>query len=114
MTESLKYMVDNLTNENMSLRRDGTRLKLVMHQIIEDLEKAGGNEKYIAWIKENCNVELYSKNDLKELDWINRKRTMEYIDKKRIIKEALKNSRNSLECELIWIVAKELGVDLSE
>ena len=34
---STDYLINNLINENMALRRDGTRLKLVMSQIIEDL-----------------------------------------------------------------------------
>lgn len=112
MTESLLYMVDNLTNENMTLRRDGVKLKLVMGQIIEDLEEAGDNEKYIVWIKENCNLELYNQNDIKELEYINRKRTMDYIDKKRIIKEALKNAKHSIEYTTILNLAKQLEIDL--
>lgn len=112
MTESLLYMVDNLTNENMTLRRDGVKLKLVMGQIIEDLEEAGNNEKYIAWIKENCNLELYNQNDIKELEYINRKRTVDYIDNKRIIREALKDAKHSIEYTTILNLAKQLGIDI--
>ena len=112
MTESLLYMVNNLTDENMALRRDGVKLKLVMSQIIEDLEKAGGNEKYIQWIKENCNIELYNSNDIEELKYINRKRTMDYINKQRIIKEALHNATHSIEYNTILKLANKLGIDL--
>ena len=114
MSESLLYMVDNLTNENMTLRRDGVKLKLVMGQIIEDLEEAGNNEKYIAWIKENCNIELYSQKDIKELKYINRKRTMDYIKQQKIIKEALKNAKHSIEYTTILNLAKQLEIDIND
>lgn len=112
--QCLRYMVENLIDENMILRRDGTRLKLVMTQIIEDLEKAGNNEKYVAWIKENCNIDLYSNDDLEELKYINRKRTMEYIDKKRIVRDALNNASHSYEYTAILSLSKDLGIDISD
>lgn len=112
MTESLLYMVDNLTNENMMLRRDSTRLKLVMLQIIEDLEKGEGNEKYVKWIKENCNTLLYNKKDIKELEYINRKRTYDYIHQQAIVKKALQNATHSYEYTAILQLSKKLGIDL--
>lgn len=114
MTESLLYMVNNLTDENMTLRRDGTKLKLVMGQIIEDLEKADGNEKYIEWIKENCNINLYNENDIEELKEINRKRTVDYIRNQRIVKGMLKNAKHSIEYDTILRLSKKLGIDLND
>ena len=112
MTDSLLYMVDNLTNENMTLRRDGTRLKLVMLQIIEDLEKEEGNEKYVEWIKENCNTELYSEKYLAELNEINRKRTFDYITNQIIVRESLENASHSIEYTAILRLSKKLGIDI--
>ena len=40
-----------------------TQYKLVLRMIIEDLEKGEGNEKYIEWIKSECDVEFFPKQD---------------------------------------------------
>ena len=42
----------------MNLRYDLTKFKLVMLEIIEDLENGKGNDKYVEWIKENVDVTL--------------------------------------------------------
>ena len=109
---TLRYVVDNLVDENMALRRDGTRLKLVMIQIIEDLEEAGGNEKYITWIKENCNTDLFHEHDVDELNEINRKRTYDYIHKQQIVNDALANASHNIEYTTILRLAKKLGIDI--
>ncbi|MDD5984094.1 MAG: hypothetical protein ACI388_07980 [Methanobrevibacter sp.] len=44
--------------EVMNLRYDLTKFKLVMLEIIEDLENGKGNDKYVEWIKENVDVTL--------------------------------------------------------
>ena len=37
---------------------ENVKLKLVLGMIIEDLEKCEGNEKYVEWIKSECDVEF--------------------------------------------------------
>ena len=112
---STDYLINNLINENMALRRDGTRLKLVMSQIIEDLENTNDkqNEKYINWIKENCNLELYSEKDINELKQINYKRTPQYINQKRMVENLLKDAHHSIEYYTILKIATTMGVDLN-
>lgn len=112
MNESTIYMLNNLTRENMALRRDGTILKLVMRQIVEDLEKEEGNEKYIEWIKENCNLDLYSEQDTDELEEINRKRTYKYISTKRMLQNEFSNATNTIEANTIYRIAKKLRIDI--
>lgn len=112
MNESTIYMLNNLTRENMALRRDGTILKLVMRQIVEDLKKEKGNEKYIEWIKENCNLNLYSEKDTDELEEINRKRTYKYISTKRMLQNEFYNAANSIEANTIYRIAKKLRIDI--
>ena len=63
--KSLKYLVDNLTDENWKLRGENTKLKLTMNEIIRDLEKEAENgepiiisKKYVEWIKNECDTEL--------------------------------------------------------
>ena len=112
MNESTIYMLNNLTRENMALRRDGTILKLVMRQIVEDLEKTKDNEKYIEWIKENCNLDLYSEQDTDELEEINRKRTYKYISTKRMLQNEFSNASNSIEANTIYRIAKKLRIDI--
>jgi len=103
--------IDSLIDENMALREDGTRLKLVMTQIIEDLENTD-NDQYINWIKDNCNINLYSQNDIQELKNINRKRTYDYRRSQLIIKEALSNATHSIEYTTILRLSKLLGIDI--
>lgn len=112
MNESTIYMLNNLTRENMALRRDDTILKLVMRQIVEDLKKEKGNEKYIEWIKENCNLDLYSEKDTDELEEINRKRTYKYISTKRMLQNEFYNAANSIEANTIYRIAKKLRIDI--
>lgn len=102
MTNSLKYMVDNLVKENMALRRDGTRLKLVILQIIEDLQE---DEKYVRWIRENCNTELYSRMDIEELNYVNRKRTVDFVRAQQLLKEQINHAHHSIEIETILRIA---------
>lgn len=113
---STNYLINNLINENMALRRDGTRLKLVMLQIIEDLENTNDqqNNKYINWIKENCNLELYSEKDINELKQINYKRTLEYFNQERMFKNLLKNAHHSIEYHTILKIANNMGFNLSD
>ena len=69
--KSLKYLVDNLTDENWKLRGENTKLKLTMNEIIRDLEKEAENgepiiisKKYVEWIKNECDTEFLGlKND---------------------------------------------------
>ena len=61
--KSAIYLINNLAEENWKLRGECTKLKLVMNQIIEDLEKTNQHE-YARWIKSNCNVELLCKRKL--------------------------------------------------
>ena len=63
--KSLKYLVDNLTDENWKLRGENTKLKLTMNEIIRDLEKEAENgepiiisKKYVEWIKNECDTEF--------------------------------------------------------
>ena len=56
--------------EIMDLRADNTRFKLVVKDIIKDLEKLAKSkepivisEEYVNWIKDNVDVEFYSKRD---------------------------------------------------
>ena len=65
--KSLKYLVDNLTDENWKLRGENTCLKLLLHKIIEDLEKQAEStmpilisKEYVEWIKSECNLEFTS------------------------------------------------------
>lgn len=113
---STNYLINNLVNENMALRRDGTRLKLILLQIIEDLENTNDkqNEKYINWIKENCNLKLYSEKDINELKQINYKRTPEYFNQKRMFKNLLKNAQHSIEYYTILKIANNMGFNLKE
>lgn len=53
--EVLKLLNESHT-EIMNLRADLTKFKLVMLEIIGDLEKCEGNEKYVEWIKENVTI----------------------------------------------------------
>lgn len=53
--EVLKLLNESHT-EIINLLADLTKFKLVMIEIIEDLEKGEGNEKYVEWIKENVNI----------------------------------------------------------
>lgn len=107
----LRYMVDNLIKENMALRRDGTILKLVMSQIIEDLEEAGNNQRYINWIEENCNLEFYSNVDIDELNDINRKRKYGFLHNQSILKEMYNKAGHSYEMDTILRIAKKFGYE---
>lgn len=49
-------LINESHTEIMNLLADLTKFKLVMIEIIEDLEKGEGNEKYVEWIKENVNI----------------------------------------------------------
>ena len=109
--QCLRYMVDNLIDENMILRGESTRLKLVMHQIIEDLEKGKGNEKYVKWIKNNCNIELYNDNDIEKLNEINKKRTLTHINKTQYLKKLYQNANHSYECNTILRIAEHFGYE---
>ena len=113
---STNYLINNLINENMALRRDGTRLKLVMLQIIQDLEDTNDkqNNKYVNWIKENCNLELYSEKDINELKQINYKRTPEYINQKRMFENLLQDAHHSIEYCTILKIASTMGVNLND
>lgn len=112
---STNYLINNLINENMALRRDGTRLKLIILQIIEDLENTNDkqNEKYINWIKENCNLELYSEKDINELKQINYKRTPQYMNQKRMFENLLQDAHHSIEYYTILKIATTMGIDLN-
>lgn len=57
------YLINKLTEENWQLRRECTELKLVMLEIIRDLEKTEQHE-YVKWIRDNCNPELISKEKI--------------------------------------------------
>ena len=72
--KSLKYLVDNLARENVDLRGNLTRNKLVLSAIVEDLEKAANDgepliirKDYVELIKKEADLELLSDEELKEL-----------------------------------------------
>ena len=56
--EEVLDLLNKSDEEVMNLRYDLTKFKLVMLEIIEDLEKGTGNDKYVKWIKENVDVTL--------------------------------------------------------
>lgn len=63
--KSLKYLVDNLANENMELRHENVMNKLLLLDIIKDLEKEADNGKpiiirkdYVNWIKKEGYLKL--------------------------------------------------------
>lgn len=107
--EHLLGLVNNLAEENIILRADGTRLKLVVLQIIEDLERMEGNEEYVDWIKSNCNLELYSNMDLSDLKNINGKRNGKSC-MEEVLKKALMEADNSVEYNVILKLCDKLGV----
>lgn len=56
--EEVLDLLNKSHEEVMNLRYDLTKFKLVMLEIIEDLENGKGNDKYVKWIKENVDVTL--------------------------------------------------------
>lgn len=65
--KSLKYLVDNLTDENWKLRKENTELKLMLNEVVRDLEKQSEStmpilisKEYVEWIKSECNLEFTS------------------------------------------------------
>lgn len=56
--EEVLDLLNKSHEEVMDLRYDLTKFKLVMLEIIEDLENGKGNDKYVEWIKENVDVTL--------------------------------------------------------
>lgn len=56
--EEVLDLLNKSHEEVMNLRYDLTKFKLVMLEIIEDLENGKGNDKYVEWIKENVDVTL--------------------------------------------------------
>ena len=70
--KSLKHLVDNLTDENVRLRGENTKLKLTLLEIIDDLEEQAEtrepiiiSKKYVEWIRSECDTELegFKKNE---------------------------------------------------
>ena len=68
--ESVRDLLNDLTDEVMDLRAETTKLKLVFGDVIEDLEKQAETEEpiiiskeYTVWIKENVDVSFNSKKD---------------------------------------------------
>lgn len=66
--ESVRDLLNNLNDEVMDLRAENTKFKLIMSDVVEDLEKQAKSkepiilsEKYVEWIKENVNLSLFSK-----------------------------------------------------
>lgn len=56
--EEVLDLLNKSHEEVMNLRYDLTKFKLVMLEIIEDLENGKVNDKYVEWIKENVDVTL--------------------------------------------------------
>lgn len=56
--EEVLDLLNKSHEEVMNLRYDLTKFKLVMLEIIEDLENGKVNDKYVKWIKENVDVTL--------------------------------------------------------
>ena len=56
--EEVLDLLNKSHEEVMNLRYDLTKFKLVMLEIIEDLENGKGNDKHVEWIKENVDVTL--------------------------------------------------------
>lgn len=68
--KSLKYLVDNLTDENWKLRKENTELKLMLNEVVRDLEKQAESsmpilisKEYVEWIKSECNLEFTSQKE---------------------------------------------------
>ena len=64
---SLMELLNELYEEVMDLRRENTKFKLVVGEIIEDMQKYVDddqlvyiNQSYVDWIKENVDTTLYS------------------------------------------------------
>ena len=62
--KSSLFLISNLANENTQIRYENTKLKLVLLDIIEDLEKAANDGKpliirkdYVEWIKKETKIE---------------------------------------------------------
>ena len=58
------FLVNNLATENINLRAENTRLKLVLLDIISDLEKEANKREpiiirkdYVEWIKKETKIE---------------------------------------------------------
>lgn len=66
--ESVRDLLNDLNDEVMDLRAENTQFKLVVSDIVEDLEKQAKSkepiilsEDYVDWIKENVNLSFFSK-----------------------------------------------------
>lgn len=62
--KSSLFLISNLADENTQIRFENTKLKLVLLDIIEDLEKEADNGKpiiirkdYVEWIKKETKIE---------------------------------------------------------
>lgn len=62
--KSTLFLISNLANENTQIRYENTKLKLVLLDIIKDLEKEADNGKpiiirkdYVEWIKKETKID---------------------------------------------------------
>lgn len=62
--KSSLFLISNLANENTQIRYENTKLKLVLLDIVRDLEKEADNGKpiiirkdYVEWIKKETKIE---------------------------------------------------------
>lgn len=62
--KSSLFLISNLANENTQIRYENTKLKLVLLDIINDLEKEADNGKpiiirkdYVEWIKKETKID---------------------------------------------------------
>lgn len=62
--KSTLFLISNLANENSQIRYENTKLKLVLLDIIRDLEKAANDgepliisKDYVEWIKKETKID---------------------------------------------------------
>ena len=62
--KSSLFLISNLANENTQIRYENTKLKLVLLDIVEDLEKAANDgepliirKDYVEWIKKETKID---------------------------------------------------------
>ena len=66
--KNVRDLLNDLNDEVMDLRAENTKFKFVLSDVVEDLEKQAKSkepiilsEVYINWIKENVNLNFFSK-----------------------------------------------------
>ena len=72
-TDEIVDTMNELHEEVMDLRRENTKFKLVVREIIEDMQKYVDdnqlvyiNQSYVDWIKKEVDTTLYSQKEVEE------------------------------------------------